>query len=519
MAPLIAIALLLAIAIALVLVPFVRSVARTVGMVDSPDRKRKLQDESVALGGGIAVFAAVAITFAATILIDRQFFGQTLGVLSLRWYSLFGAAAAMLTVGLVDDTWGLRGRQKLLLQCLIIAGLVGSGTVIEKLSLFGLTLDLGVFSFPITMLWLLIAVNALNLIDGADGMATTAGSIICIGMGIAALHFGSYLSVVLAFGLAGAQLGFLRYNRPPASIYLGDAGSMMIGLFLGALAIWSNFKESAVLASAPIAILAIPLFDSSAAILRRWLTGRSIYVTDRGHLHHLLQLKFGKKGMLLVVALLCGITTTSSVLSLYWNAPWLAGIGVMVVLGLCINTRTFGHAETRLLVNRFVNFAQSFTLNPKTCLTMKQQRRVPLQGVGQWETVWEPLVEFAKTHDLARVKIDLNLAWLHEGYHANWQSVRMPDRAHQLCVSLPLFTHRLGNGKNAIQIGRLDVVALAIDADAYQKIADLSDQLMDLTPEIDRIVSRLESVRPQAPAPVTLPVEQVSDVPESVVNA
>ncbi|QDT03197.1 WecA-like glycosyltransferase [Rubripirellula lacrimiformis] len=511
MASLIAISLAFSTVAALILVPLVRAISRATGVVDRPDQQRKLQSKAIALGGGVAVYASLALAFAGTILVDRLYFGQSLGAISIRWYILFGAAAAMLLVGLIDDAWGLRGRQKLLLQCLIIACLVGGGTVIHRISLFGATVELGVFSFPLTMLWLLIAVNALNLIDGADGMATTAGLIICIGMGLSALFFNSMLSVVVGFALAGALFGFLCFNRPPASIYLGDAGSMMIGLFLGVLAIWSNFKESAVLASAPIAILAIPLFDSSAAILRRWLTGRSIYVTDRGHLHHLLQLKFGNRGMLLVVALMCGITTTMSVLSLYLHMPALAAVGVAIVIGALIYSRTFGHAEARLLVGRAANVVNSFAVNSARCETLKHQRRVPLQGNGDWETVWEPLVEFAKSHDLAKVKIDLNLAWLHEGYHANWQSVRLPEKAFQMTVSIPLFTHRSGSDQRPTQIGRLEVVALAEDVDAYQKISELSDQLADMTPEIDRIVSSLE--QSQSPGSVTTGI----DSPEALV--
>ncbi len=524
MAPLIAITLVIAALSSLLLVPLTRGVARSIGMVDRPDQTRKLQTKAIALGGGVAVYLSLTIAFGLTILVDRAFFEYTLGSMHSRWYTLFGAAAAMLIVGLIDDTWGLRGRQKLLLQCLIIAGLVGSGSLIKKLGLFGFEIELGLFSFPITMLWLLIAVNALNLIDGADGMATTAGTIICIGMGVSALYFGASLSAVLAFALVGSLLGFLNFNRPPASIYLGDAGSMMIGLFVGVLAIWCNVKESAILASAPIAILAIPLFDSSAAILRRCLTGRSIYVTDRGHLHHLLQLKYGSKGMLLVVAGLCSVTTIMSVLSLYLRMPWLAGMGILIVLALCIYTRSFGNVEARLLVGRAAHFAHSFTMNATDCHLLKQQRRIPLQGSGQWDTVWEPLVEFAKHHDLAKVKIDLNLAWLHEGYHANWQSVRLPEKAFQLSVSLPLFNHRLGNKNDPVHIGRLEVVALAGNADAYRKIAELSDQLSDLTPEIDRIIARLERDHASPPPLNSAPVSTASaslssaEISESTLN-
>ncbi len=172
---LLAISMIVALCASLLLVPVVRSFAHLIGIVDRPDQERKLHEVPVALGGGIAVFLAFAIAFVATLLIDRQFFDRVLGDVTMHGIVLFVSAIAILLVGFVDDVWALRGRQKLLLQCLIIACMVGSGTVIEQIGLFGFDLQLGVFAFPITMVWLLLAVNALNLIDGADGVATTAG--------------------------------------------------------------------------------------------------------------------------------------------------------------------------------------------------------------------------------------------------------------------------------------------------------------------------------------------------------
>lgn len=488
MAWLTAVCIALSILASLLFVPLVRSLAHATGIVDQPDRERKLHRQPVALGGGLAVFLSLLVGVIGTLLIDRQFFGGMLGDVSSDWYVLLGAASAMLLVGLVDDAWVLRGRQKLLLQCLIIVALVGSGTLIEKLTVLGFDLHLGILAIPITVLWLLVAVNALNLIDGADGVATTAGCIICAGLGFLSLRGDSSLSAILAFALAGALIGFLVYNRPPASIYLGDAGSMTIGLCVGVLAVWSSVKESTVLASAPVAILAIPLFDSTAAILRRWLTGRSIYVSDRAHLHHLLQERFGPVKMLLIVAGLCATTTTLAVLSVLYKQPFLAAFGVIIVVGLLILTRSFGHAEFRLLMGRATHFAQSLTTTPRE----KHHRRFPLQGVGRWDKIWEPLVAFAKTHDLAKVKIDLNLAWLHEGYHATWQSVHLPEKALQLTVCVPLFTQRIADGKQ-VQIGRLEIIAPANTPDVYERISDLGDKLVDLGPQIDAIVADLES--------------------------
>ena len=472
--------------------PLVRWAARMVGMVDNPDAIRKLQSDAISLGGGLAVFVSTCIGFAAVILIDRGFFGGDLGPLNIRYHGLIAAAAGILAVGLVDDRWTLRGRQKLLLQIVIVSMLVGAGTQIRQIGLFGYTVQLGVFAFPITVLWLLVAINALNLIDGADGMATTVGAIVCFGLGWLSFQQGGHFNGILCFALAGSLTGFLLYNKPPATIYLGDAGSMMIGLCVGVLSIWTNFKESTLLSSAPIAILALPLFDSTAAIMRRWLTGRSIYTTDRAHLHHLLQQRYGARKMLVFVAFLCGTTTLLSVLSIQLRIPALAGIGVLIVLTLLISTRSFGHAEARLLVGRAFGFCQSFAVAPHRVEEKRQQRRVPLQGDGQWQSnVWDPLVAFAAGNGFARVKMDLNLAWLHEGYHANWQALRLPDKCDQINMMVPLFAACNGFEK-PVQIGRLQVVVAAADPSVYDRIGALTDYLERMQPSIEAVIVDIE---------------------------
>ena len=485
----------LAIVASLAIVPLVRWLAQRLGVVDAPDSPRKLHRTPIALGGGLAVFLAVVMSFLTTIWLDKQFLQNHLGDIPSQWFVLLGCASAMLMLGLIDDAFPLRGRQKLLLQTLIIVGLVGSGTLIDELSLLGIEFSLGLLAFPVTVIWLLAAVNALNLIDGADGMATTAGCVICAGLGFISLRGEVTLSAVLAFAIAGALLGFLAFNRPPASIYLGDSGSMTIGLCVGVLAVWSSVKESTILSSAPVAILAIPLFDSTAAILRRWLTGRSIYSGDRAHLHHLLQERYGPVGMLLIVAGLCVTTTALSVLSVIYHQPILAAVGVLIVLGLLVLTRSFGHAEAKLLIGRASVFAQSFARGPRK----HTNRCVPMQGVGKWDTIWEPLVEFASVNQLSVVLIDLNISWLHEGYHGAWENAAgLPNRDQQLSISLPLFARRHGNDQ--IVIGRLEIIAPANDPAVYQKVADLSDRLADLGPQIDDIVASLENRKSRSPS-------------------
>src|SRR6056297_201145 len=484
---------IIALACSLITVRLVRSIARSIGLVDHPDAERKNHKEPVALAGGVAVFAAVVITFVTTLTIDRLMGYHLLGTLTLQWYMLFASSLAILVVGLIDDTWQLRGRQKLLLQIIIIGVLIGSGTQITRVGFFGHDLSLGAFGVPLTMLWLLLAVNALNLLDGADGMASTVGLIIALGLGVLGFAGSSPLSGVVGFALGGALLGFLAYNKPPATIYLGDAGSMMIGLFVGTLAIWASVKESTVLASAPLAILAIPLFDSTAAIVRRRLTGRSIYATDRGHMHHLLTLKYGPRGLLLVVGLACLFTTTIAVVGEIYSEPWFAFVGVSLVIGILIKTRSFGHSEFRLIFNRVAHFIESFMMHPNRCDGEKQHSRLQIQGDAPWELVWEPLVEFAKKHDLAKMKINISMAWVHESYHATWQSVRLPDRAEQLVMELPLFAERQHNGETVqIAVGRLELVALGNNTGIYRRLEEFLDKLEESKTPITRIMLDLE---------------------------
>ena len=158
-----------------------------------------------------AVLLSLLTGFVITIWLDRTFGGFDLGVVSMRWYGLVLCAFAMLMVGLVDDIWAMRGRQKLLLQVLIITVLVGSGTIVTKVGLGPFEVNLGSLALPVTVLWLLVCVNALNLIDGADGVATTAGCFISLGLAALCLEHGEPLSCILAFALAGSLCGFLFF--------------------------------------------------------------------------------------------------------------------------------------------------------------------------------------------------------------------------------------------------------------------------------------------------------------------
>ncbi len=297
-----------AFALAAAIVPIVRCSFRQLGFVDQPDRERKLPTEAVLL----------------------------------------------------------RGSQKLLFQLLVVVAVIGSGTVAQKIGFFATEIDHGNFAFPITLLWLLAAINALKLIDGADGMTATAGAIISGGLAVLCLLCGSPLSAIAAAALAGSLLGFLLYNRPPASTDSGDAGSMAVGLFIGVISIWSSGKGSMLLSVAPLFVLTIPLFDSLIT-----------------------------RAMLFVVSLLCGITALSAIISVYFDQRIIALAGVALVLSALVFTRSYGDAELRMLASRTSHVGESLNARSNLGETASRQRSVRLQGNRCGDAIWTPLVEVA----------------------------------------------------------------------------------------------------------------------------
>jgi UDP-GlcNAc:undecaprenyl-phosphate GlcNAc-1-phosphate transferase len=230
---------------------------------------------------------------------------------------------------------------------------------------------------------------------------------------------GDAATAAVAVALGGAVLGFLRYNFPPASIFLGDCGSMLIGLVVGVLAIQSSLKGPATVAlAAPAALLTIPILDTSAAVLRRKLTGRSLYSADRGHLHHcLLRSGMSSRLALLVVSGLCLVTVVGVLSSVAWNSEALALLSAAAVAATLVLTRLFGYAELVLLRQRVVSLAASFLAAPRG---RARQAAVHLQGSADWGDLWERLTACAARIDLRSVSLDVNAPAIQEGYHAVW---------------------------------------------------------------------------------------------------
>ena len=262
----------------------------------------------------------------------------------------------ILGVGVFDDRYGLRGRHKLAGQVVAAVILVGLGLRIDAWSGFGVEVELGIFAYPVTVLWILLVVNAFNLIDGMDGFCASLGLVASLAIAFLAFWGGRVEDAIIALALAGALAAFLRDNLPPAKIYLGDAGSMTLGMMISALTIraCSDGPDTAVSCLPLVALVTLPLLDVVTALGRRWLTGRSLFTPDRGHIHHCLRIRLGSTVAALGAAVgLAMLGAGGAVLAKAQGmGDLVACLAIVVCVGLLVGTNTFGRSESRLLLFR-----------------------------------------------------------------------------------------------------------------------------------------------------------------------
>lgn len=496
--------------LSLLVTPVVRRAALRLGLCDTPDGERKLHEGPIAVGGGVAVlfgfFGAILI-----LLVYPSAWGYELSQSPLFLIGLMVSATFLCGVGLIDDKIGLRGRQKLIGQAVAASILILSGLIIDNISIFDYELELGLLAFPFTLLWLLGAINALNLIDGVDGLATTVGLILSIGLAGMCILSEHYSDGVLALMIAGSLAGFLYHNLPPARIFLGDAGSMLIGLVVGALAIRSSMKGPATIALAapttialagPITIMAVPMFDVLMAIVRRKLTGRSLYAPDRGHLHHRMQAKgLSTVKLLLLFGLLCTLTVVSAFISVYIKNESLAYGSILAVLGMLVVTRVFGHVEFLLLIAKAKKFIMSLAIwQPHR----SGEELMRLQGTKEWEHLWRTLTQFAERFDLSQIRLNLNLHNIQEEFHAHWERRGAPDVQELWRCEIPLHLREL-------PVGKVSLTGVCRAESACEWMADL---IAGLKPFELQLIELLDEHLPQ-PVGETAEAEQPS-VPSTV---
>jgi UDP-GlcNAc:undecaprenyl-phosphate/decaprenyl-phosphate GlcNAc-1-phosphate transferase len=270
-----------------VLTWYVRKLANSRNWTVGPRSDRHLHTIPVPRLGGVAIyFSFLAVTVAWAIVPYIQ--GGAPLVPAGTLFGLLGPATLVFLLGLIDDLRSVNPYQKFVVQAIAAVWLYAAGFGVHHLDLItsGQILD-WVYGLPLTVLWVLLITNAFNLIDGLDGLA--AGSALFSTLVVLALSLATSNGFValLAVALAGATMGFLRFNFHPASIFLGDSGSLFIGFILAALALAGSQKAPTMVAvSIPILALGLPILDVTLAVCRRFVAGRPLFSADRQHIHH-----------------------------------------------------------------------------------------------------------------------------------------------------------------------------------------------------------------------------------------
>ncbi|HKG56479.1 MAG TPA: MraY family glycosyltransferase [Candidatus Limnocylindrales bacterium] len=340
--PILVVALLIAAAVSFVLTPIVRRRAVRLGVVDRPNHRR-INTRPVPRAGGIAVaFAFIAVALVVTVVNDRIHLVRTPAFLDARQLvALLAGGAAAAVIGALDDYFDLRARWQLLGQFALAFGAVVLGivvTVVNNPFGRGSIPFTEPFAIGFTVLWILGMINSVNFIDGLDGLSSGIAVIAAITLGVISLttataQVGQPFVAVLCFILAGALLGFLRWNFHPATIFTGTSGTMFVGYTLAVLSVMGTAKVAVALL-----VLGVPIIDTFWIIVRRVLAGRSPFTPDRGHIHHRL-LDLGlthRQTVLLIYAICIALAILSLVLSganqVYAFVGVLVGTGLVLLL-------------------------------------------------------------------------------------------------------------------------------------------------------------------------------------------
>lgn len=322
----VAAALAVALVVAFISTPVVKMLAFRVGAVDVPKDNRRMHDHPIPRMGGLAIFFGFILSTLVFLDMTPQLRGMLLG------------AVVIVVLGIFDDIYSLKASFKFIVQ--IIAALIAvfSGNIIEALSnpnIFSQNpvWELGFLAYPITVIWIVAITNAVNLIDGLDGLACGVSTISSMTMLVIALVVSDAPVALLMAALAGGCIGFLPYNLNPAKIFMGDTGSTFLGYILAVVSIQGLFKFYAIISFAvPFLMLGLPIFDTAFAFIRRIAHGQSPMHADRSHVHHrLIDMGFSQKQAVAVLYIISAILGLSAVVLATTNAIK----AMLVLLALC----------------------------------------------------------------------------------------------------------------------------------------------------------------------------------------
>lgn len=428
------------------LTPLVRLWALRQGLVDQPGA-RKVHTKPIARLGGIAIFLGYMISVGVSLVLARVFYDDF--SMERQGLVILLVGGAVFAIGILDDLYALSGKLKFLVLIVGASVLCKSGIVITTVSIgsLGVEFQLGYWAWPITILWVLMVTVSINFMDGLDGLA---GGIVAIAAATLAFWlaqlFTLNLTLMFAGALFGSLLGFLVHNRHPASIFMGDGGSMFIGFTIASLTVLSNQNGQLFTMQAlalPALALSVPLTDLAFTVIRRrFIQRRSIFSAERGHIHHqLLEMGLKHPHAVLVIH---GVTLAAVG---FGSMGVLIGgkIGLVMLLfviplvgGLF---RASGSARARQTL-RAISHAVKIDREAKDYQAVFDEMQLRFNRVADFDQWWAQVVDTAEQLDF--VKLDLELA-RRDGTPRNLSWVRSSgamDECTALEISIPIQQRR-----------------------------------------------------------------------------
>lgn len=342
----------------------VRDIATRRGWVSRPQDGRHVHQTPLPRLGGAAIFLAFSVSLSLWLVLSLFFPRLSAGVVPTTLLRIYIPACLIFCLGIYDDLYDAGPYLKFSVQAIAAAMLFAGGMRVLDLPLiFGRHTLPWFVGLPLTVLWVVAVTNAFNLIDGLDGLAAGSALFSTMVFFVVALVIHSWLGALMSVTLAGAILGFLRFNFNPATIFLGDSGSLFIGFMLSALALEGAEKAPTFVAVAiPVVSFGLPILETSLSIVRRLISGRPIFTADREHIHHkLLQMGLSHRQVVIVLYAVSGVFAMLS-LFLLWPTGSTLGLVLAVVgsgvwLGLQhLNYLEFG--EIRRVAQRTIEQRQ-----------------------------------------------------------------------------------------------------------------------------------------------------------------
>lgn len=397
----------------------VRFTATLMGWVDQPDSFRKLHARPVPRLGGIAVYFAFLLPIVLLYFLrPEHVFMVRLQDRAREVAGLLIGSVIALGMGAADDLRNLRPLTKFLFQILAAVAAYAGGLTVKVISNpFGSPIELGIWSLPVTVFWFVGCMNAVNLLDGLDGLAAGVCLFVTATLFLVSLHFLNVIGMVLMACLSGAILGFLLFNFYPAKIFLGDSGSMTLGYFIAGLALIGTKRkaEAAIALMIPIVAMGLPILDTTLSIVRRWYKRLPISSPDRQHIHHML-LTMGyshRRAVLLLYAITVIFGAAAVLIAMGRNEVTLLTLGTLFLITF-VSIRIFGGMRfTDLLARIYSSQQERRTAGLLRWITDRAiQQMTSAQTVGGlWDICTEAFREMGMDRAELAFAPEANVAW------------------------------------------------------------------------------------------------------------